>query len=836
MNIATLVSQYPITLLLCFTLISCSDGTGTSSGDGTNNSPVITSNAVISITENSLNVTKVIATDSDGDAISFSVSGGTDQSNFSINSTTGSLSFKSRPDYETPTDSDNNNIYLVQVGASDGTNLTNQTITVTVTDLNEVEFGLTSRPSNTACVITDPPIISSDITLTRVFPSLNFDAPVALRQSPINTDRWYVVEQDGLIKTFLSNDNSTSNFINLSARIPFEPGWGDETGLLGMAFHPNFASNNYIYLYYSNTGGGLDHQSIISRFTATSQTTLDLDSEQIILTIEQPDSNHNGGNILFGPDGFLYIGLGDGGSANDPNNNAQNTSTMLGKMLRIDVDTPANGNNYSSPASNPFVGVAGLDEIYALGFRNPWRWSFDRNTGDLIAGDVGQNAWEEIDVVTLGGNYGWRCYEGSNQTTQFDGSCSSTYTPPIHEYSHADGFSVSGGYVYRGSAIPALTGTYIYSDYGPGPIWGISDPTGSNPVNTSLLSTDKFISSFSEDNNGELYVLSYGDGQIFRIDPDLGGGGGSPFPTLLSQTGCIDTNAPLQMASGLIPYDINAPFWSDGIIKDRWMAIPDASGITIEQSGDWTYPNNSVLVKNFTINNVRLETRLLVRHADGTWGGYSYEWNDNETDASLLLNGKTTTKQGQNYIYPSSTQCMICHTSVTGVSLGPETDQLNRDKTYPSTGLTANQLTTLNNIGLFTSALTDTAENLPRLVEPTDITATIHDRARSYLYTNCSQCHRQGGPTNVSLDFDINTADSNMNICNANPTHQIGGATSILEPGNANNSSMYLRINCRNGDAGCSDGDQMPPLGSAYVDTVGVNLIGSWINSQAVCP
>ena len=266
------------------------------------------------------------------------------------------------------------------------------------------------------------------------------------------------------------------------------------------------------------------------------------------------------------------------------------------------------------------------------------------------------------------------------------------------------------------------------------------------------------------------------------------------------------------------------------------MALPDAAAITIELDGDWTFPNNSVLVKNFNLNGKRIETRLLVRHADGSWRGYSYEWNNSETDASLLLNGKTTTKEGQKYIYPSTTECMICHTSVTAISLGPQTDQLNRDKTYPSTDLTANQLATLDNIGLFTSALPDIPANLAKLTEPTDITAPTHDRARAYLYTNCSQCHRQGGPTNVSLDFNIDTADSNMNICDVSPTHQIGGATGILSPGNASNSSLYLRMNCRDGNAGCNNGDQMPPLASAYVDANGANLISSWINSLSVCP
>ncbi len=701
-------------------------------------------------------------------------------------------------------------------------------------DADEAQFGLTSRPSNTTCIIPDPPNTSSDIQLTHVFTNINFSKPIALRQSPTIADRWYVAEQSGSIKTFRTNDSVATDFANLTSLVSDA---GNEMGLLGLTFHPDFATNNYVYVYYSAAGGSLNHQSMISRFTATNATTLDLSSELVLLRIDQPYTNHNGGNILFGPDGYLYIGMGDGGSAGDPGDRSQDTSTFLGKMLRIDVDNPANGNNYSSPTDNPFVGTAGLDEIYALGLRNPWRWSFDRLTGDLILGDVGQNAWEEIDIITNGGNYGWRCYEGNHAYNTSSCLPQSSYIAPIHEYDHNDGFSISGGYVYRGNAIPAINGTYIYSDYGSGPIWGLSDPTGT-PANTILVNSNEYISSFAEDNNGEIYVLGFSSGQIYRID--LASSGGSAFPTLLSQTGCIDTNEPLQMASGLIPYEINAPFWSDGVIKDRWMAVPDASTITIELDNDWTYPNNSVLVKNFNLNGKRVETRLLVKHANGDWGGYSYEWNDSETDASLLLNGKVTTKQSpqglQTYIYPSSTQCMRCHTSVAGIALGPETNQLNRDTTYPSTGITANQLATLEHIDIFSNALPDIPANLPRLTDPSDVSASIHDRARAYLYTNCAQCHQLGGPTNASLDFHIDTLDTDMNICNATPTHQIGGASAIMTPGNAADSSMYLRMNCREGELSCVLGDEMPPLGSVLVDTDGALILSTWINSLLACP
>lgn len=698
---------------------------------------------------------------------------------------------------------------------------------------NNSPYGLTQRPVNVGCAIPEAASTATSVVLSRVFNSLSFNNPVVLRQSPIDTNRWYIAEQNGNIKTFLANDTVATLFADLTGRVTYS----GEMGLLGFAFHPNYAANGYVYVYYSSQVSG--HKSIISRFTAISDMQLDLASEQIILQIDQPYSNHNGGNILFGPDGYLYIGLGDGGSGGDPDDHAQNINSLLGKMLRIDVDKPADPVNqvyYSSPADNPYVGQAGADEIYALGLRNPWRWSFDKVTDQLVAGDVGQNNWEEVDVIIKGGNYGWRCYEG-NHIYDLSSGCTADYISPIHEYDHSDGFSITGGYVYRGSAIPALVGTYLFSDFYPGPIWGLTDPYGTpsliDVVNNSTTDAS-YISSFAEDADGELYVLSHGNGYVYRIESATGVSS-TAFPTLLSQTGCVDAADATRMAQGLIPYDVNAAFWSDGAVKDRWFAIPDGTTITIDLDGEWIFPDNSVLVKNFRLANKLVESRLLVKHLDGNWAGYSYEWNDNETDASLVLNGKTKDINGQMYIYPSSSQCMFCHTDSAGIVLGPEIRQMNRDFTYPVSGITANQLTTLDHIGMFSSTVTD-VNLLPHLTQPGDTTATITERARAYLYSNCSQCHRQGGTGNVALDFNITTADAEMNVCNVLPSYNIAMANFIVSPGNADDSSLYHRINCRERASGCTVDDQMPPLGSSVVDTSGVKLIAEYINRLSACP
>ena len=690
--------------------------------------------------------------------------------------------------------------------------------------------GLDTRSSNPGCEIPDPPNATTAVTLQRVFTNLIFDAPVLLKQSPNNTDRWYVVEQGGVIYTFLSDDASSSIFVDMSGQVLYS----GEQGLLGMAFHPHFVTNNYLYVYYSASS---PQRSVISRFAANDDLSVDPASELVIMEIDQPYSNHNGGNIEFGPDGYLYIGLGDGGSGGDPLNHAQNPDTLLGSMLRIDVDNPTTPGikEYSSPADNPYVGGSGLDEIYAIGLRNPWRWSFDRVSGNLVLGDVGQGDLEEVDVIVSGGNYGWRCFEGT-AVYETSAGCNDTYIPPIYEYDHAQGLSITGGFVYRGNLIPSLAGSYVFSDYYPGPIWALSNPY-TTPVVSELINNSttasSYISSFAQDADGELYAISRVDGFIYMLVPDTPGSANS-FPTLLSQTGCVNASDPTQMAEGLIPYEINAPFWSDGAMKSRYFAIPDNSTISIELDGEWKFPDNSVMVKNFRLNDELVETRLLVKHRDGNWAGYSYEWNEAQTDASLVLDGKTKQINGQSYVYPSTSECMSCHTTVAGTVLGLETRQVNRGMLYPSTGITANQIVTLNHIGLFSPGVTD-PDSLPVLTDPTEFSALIRDRARAYLYTNCSQCHRFGGPTNVTLDFNITTPDTDMNICELTPSYNIAGANHILSPGDANDSTLYHRLNCRESVDGCAAGDEMPPLGSTVVDSAGVSLIESYIQNLTTC-
>jgi glucose/arabinose dehydrogenase len=356
--------------------------------------------------------------------------------------------------------------------------------------------------------------------LENAFPNLSFSSALFLTHAGDGTNRIFVVEQNGIIKVF-ENSPSTSTvkeFLDISDRVAA----GGERGLLGLAFHPDYENNGYFYVNYTASG---PDRTIISRFEITNNPdSADKDSEFELLNFSQPFSNHNGGWIDFGTnDGYLYIATGDGGGGGDPQNNGQKITTLLGKILRIDVD---GGPPYAIPPDNPFIDSTGnvKKEIYAWGLRNPWRCSFDPVTHWLWAGDVGQNAWEEVDVIENGKNYGWRCYEGTH-TYNMNG-CNlpdSLYIKPIWEYPHSQGFSITGGYVYRGQNVPSLDGKYIYGDYGTRRIWAL-EYDGINPAtNEFLLFCPDNISSFGVDQNNELYIIEFvgTNGNIYRFVPTV---------------------------------------------------------------------------------------------------------------------------------------------------------------------------------------------------------------------------------------------------------------------------------------------------------------------------
>ena len=358
-----------------------------------------------------------------------------------------------------------------------------------------------------------------DLVLTQI---TSVNIPVDMTGAGDGSHRLFIVDKSGKIRIYNQTTNTllAANFLDISTLV-LNSG---EQGLLGLTFHPNYASNGYFYVNYVHTSSG---NTTISRFTNPSPSTngpVSLSSELVLLSIPQPFSNHKGGDLNFGPDGYLYIGMGDGGDGGDPGDRAQNPQELLGKMLRIDVNSTSGGKNYAIPPTNPFAGVQTptdyLDEIWAVGMRNPWRWSFDRQTGDLWIADVGQGAWEEVDLEAAGSaggrNYGWRCYEGNHTYNTANCGAMSNYTFPIFEYTHVastGGNSITGGFVYRGSAAPALRGWYVCADYTSNNFWLIH-PDGTYDLQTNVPASS--IISFGEDDNGELYVSSY-NGQIYKV-------------------------------------------------------------------------------------------------------------------------------------------------------------------------------------------------------------------------------------------------------------------------------------------------------------------------------
>ncbi|MGV3603361.1 MAG: PQQ-dependent sugar dehydrogenase [Dyadobacter fermentans] len=360
----------------------------------------------------------------------------------------------------------------------------------------------------------DPGLPENTIDSKDIFPALTFSQPVDLVQAPGDSSQFFVVEQGGVIKVFSNTENvsSSATFLDIKSKVRS----GGERGLLGLAFHPDFKTNGYFFVNYTS---GTPLRTVIARYKATSATQGDAASETVLFTFNQPYDNHNGGSMQFGKDGYLYIATGDGGSGGDPQNYAQNLKSHLGKILRVDVNGTAKG-NYSIPADNPYSAGAGgnLPEIYAYGLRNPWRISFDTESGKLFAGDVGQNEREEIDIIVKGGNYGWRFKEGVDCYNPGSNCNVDGLIDPVHDYSQDDGDrSITGGYVYHGTAIPALAGKYIYGDYISGRIWALELDGDTRKSNTLLMEDKGLISSFGQDLRGEVYYLNYGEGKVMKV-------------------------------------------------------------------------------------------------------------------------------------------------------------------------------------------------------------------------------------------------------------------------------------------------------------------------------
>jgi uncharacterized repeat protein (TIGR03806 family) len=510
-----------------------------------------------------------------------------------------------------------------------------------------------------------------------------------------------------------------------------------------------------------------------------------------------------------------------------------------------------NDRNYGIPSDNPFV--ANLqdwrEEIWAWGLRNPWRFSFDRITGQLWAGDVGQNRWEEIDLIEKGKNYGWNIMEGFHCYSPSSGCDTTNLTLPVIEYEHIGGTgrSVTGGYVYRGSRLERLYGIYLYGDYVVRTIWGLRYEDGKIVDHKVIAQSPVSISSFGEDEEGEVYVVGY-NGNIYRFIEKEGTPPPQTIPENLSESGLFKNIETLELADGLIPYSVNAPLWSDGAYKTRIIALPDTSKIEFSVQDHWKFPPNAVLVKNFFLEMEKgnpesqkiIETRFLVRHANREeWDGFSYRWNDEVTDAVLLKDSYTKTffiQDGdqtitQDYYFPSRSDCITCHTDAAGIVLGVWTSQINNQHLYIN-GLDSvmdNQLRSYNNIRLFTTDIGEDYSDFPKLSNPFDEDEPLEDRARAYLDANCANCHRPGSSGRTDMDLRFEIPLEAMHVIGVPPELNDMGISGSerIKPGSADSSLIYLRmVNL--------GGLRMPPLATSIIDMFGTDLIRSWIDTLGV--
>lgn len=683
------------------------------------------------------------------------------------------------------------------------------------------------------------------VDVERAFPRLRFERPLLLIGAGDGSGRNFVIEQAGVIRVFENRDDvvSTRVFLDIRDRVSRK---GNEEGLLGLAFPADHATSGLFYVHYSSSVK--DQVGIVSRFRVSKgdPDRADAASEEILLEQPQPYRNHNGGMIAFGPDGYLYISLGDGGYANDPRNNAQNLRTWLGSILRIDVgprdvdardggasqrtDGDDAGVRYAIPPDNPFVDRDDArPEIFAFGLRNAWRFSFDRETGELFAGDVGQDRFEEIDLIRSGGNYGWRAYEGAARFFRRTRIPPEEHVGPIAEYGRDLGISVTGGYVYRGSRYPALIGRYFYGDYASGNLWSLTRDEPGVPFRSELVRrTGKSISSFGEDDAGELYLLSF-DGGVYRlVSTDEPEQHLASWPAKLSDTGLYASVGTQELADHVVPYEVNASFWSDGAAKERFFVLPEGARFGYTAEGAWHVPIGATLVKNFRGRHIgrdrMLETRV-IRRTEDAWEAATYVWDTDQTEARLAPEGRQfelISRLGgvRTWHAPSSSECSSCHVEATGYVLGLATAQLNR----PGAGSDRNQILDWRDRGLIELPDDFQLGGAAKYVSPQDPAADLESRARVWLDVNCAMCHQPAGPGNAAIDLRYTTALAQSGIVDGEVSQGdlgLAGAR-IVAPGAPDRSILLHRVKT------LGEG-RMPGLATNMVDDEAVRLLSAWI-------
>ena len=668
----------------------------------------------------------------------------------------------------------------------------------------------------------------------RVFPLLKFNQCLDLTTAP-GSDRLFVVEQSGRIFSFPNKtDVATADLVIDFAKVL--PGVQQ---VYSLAFHPQFERNRYCFVCYI-LAPDQPEGTHVSRFRMndTDPPTIDVASETPLITWRS--GGHNGCCLKFGPDGCLYISTGDAGPANPPDifKTGQDLSDLLSSILRIDVDHADAGRNYHIPADNPFVQQEGArGEVWSYGLRNPWRMSFDRKTGDLWVGDVGWELWEMLYRIERGGNYGWAVMEGLHSTHPEWPRGPTPILPPVLEHSHSESSSITEGLTYYGSRLKELQGTHLYSDYDTGKFWGFRYEDGKVVDRRELADTTHRVVGFGEDHDGEFYILDHTAGTIHRLVPNPQPDTSRSFPRTLIESGLYTSVRSRELAPGIISYGINAEPWADHASAERVVAIPNQQSIKTEGPA-WTFPTDAVLAKTLSLEMTQgdpasrrlIETQIL--HFDGTeWMPYTYQWNEEQTDAKLVdATGTERTfeiedagvaggRRQQTWRFAGRAECQRCHNRWSGPPLAFNAPQLNRDRDLA--GNSISQLDSFAQMGLLEPRIP--AENRPRLANPYDETADLDGRARAYLQVNCAHCHRlhAGGAVLSHMHYDLELSKTNM--VGVRPTQGVFGihAAHVISPGDPFRSVLLYRMS-KLGSG------RMPYLGSTEVDRVGIDLIRTW--------
>ncbi|MEC9030423.1 MAG: PQQ-dependent sugar dehydrogenase [Planctomycetota bacterium] len=658
-------------------------------------------------------------------------------------------------------------------------------------------------------------------TVQKTYTGIQWKSPIYALEEP-GTNRLLVITQGGeqnrsskILRIEDAADvKETELFYELSGRL-----------LYGFTFHPKYKENGQVFIFSNGPTGNPNRINRISRLTLAPGEGLALDPETEHTIIEWPSAGHDGGDLLFGLDGMLYITTGDGSSDSDVNFTGQDISNLNGAVLRINVDKPGKELPYSIPKDNPFVSVKNArGECWAFGLRNPWRMSMDSKTGQIWVGNNGQDLWETVHLLHRGDNYGWSVYEGNHPFYLNRKLGPAPFVPPTIEHHHREARSLTGGVVYHGGKLPELDGAYVYGDYATGKIWAARHDGKELTWQKEIADTSLKIAGFAVSPRGELLVVGHGSG-LYRIVPTPPTGKLPVFPRKLSETGIFSSVAEYKVAPGVVPYSVNSPGWTDGASAERHLALPGDTTVSFGGNRGWELRERSVIIQTLSLGARRIETRLMTRQHN-EWAGYSYRWNKEQTDAELV--GKDgidieleVAGTKQPWRIPSRAECMSCHSRADNFILGITANQLNREHAYEDGP--APQLETLKKLGVLTGYKD---QDPARLANPYDEKQALGARARSYLDTNCAPCHIEAGGGNSTIRLNSGPGLEKMKLVSAHPRHATFGIPSalLIAPGSPERSILYQRISRRGSG-------QMPPLVTQKVDEAAARLFHDWISS-----